>query len=125
MTSPLRKSGSRIGTGRSALAAARAFYCDALGGRQMRRIELADGSSLFRFLVGSELVTAGPAVADHRVTLIVEDALTIAERCWDTGFEVRVRESAGETTIVVIDPFERELEVRSSTPSRRASAWWR
>lgn len=48
-----------------------------------------------------------------RVTLVVDDALAFAERCWDAGFEVRVREGADETTIVVIDPFDRKLEVVS------------
>ena len=115
MTTRLRTRRSSIGRDRSALAAARAFYCDVLGGRQMRRLQLGDGSSMFRFLVGEELVTTGPGVADDRVTLVVDDALAIAERCWDAGFEVRVRGAADETTIVVIDPFDRELEVRSST----------
>ena len=53
-------------------------------------------------------------VAD-RVTLVVDDALAFAERWWDAGFEVRIREGAGEPTIVVIDPFGRELEVISRT----------
>jgi hypothetical protein len=124
MNSRLRKPRSRIGADRSALAAARAFYCDALGGRQMRRMQLGDGSSMFRFLIGEELVTTGPGVADDRVTLVVDDALAIAERCWDAGFEVRVRGSADATTIVVIDPFDRELEVISATtpaPGRASS----
>jgi len=114
MTTLLRNPTGNTGASRSALAAARAFYCDALGGRQMRRIQLGDGSSLFRFLVGEELVITGPGVADDRVTLVVDDALAIAERCWDAGFEVRVRGFADATTIVVIDPFDRELEVVSS-----------
>ena len=115
MTTLLRNPSASTGASRSALAAARAFYCDALGGRQMRRIQLGDGSSLFRFLVGEELVTTGPGLADDRVTLVVDDPLAIAERCWDAGFEVRVRGFADATTIVVIDPFDRELEVISST----------
>ena len=69
---------------------------------------------MFRLLVGEALVTTGPGIAGDRVTLVVDDALAIAERCWDAGFEVRVRGAADETTIVVIDPFDRELEVVSS-----------
>jgi hypothetical protein len=65
-------------------------------------------------------------VAD-RVTLIVDDALAIAERCWDAGLEVRVPEDADETTVVVIDPFGRELELISRTAQRerraRGSGW--
>jgi hypothetical protein len=51
----------------------------------------------------------------NRVTLIVDDALAIAERCWDAGLEVRVPDGADETTVVVIDAFGRELEVISRT----------
>ena len=80
----------------------------------MRRLQLADGSSMFRFIVGEELVITGPGVVDDRVTLVVDDALAIAERCWDAGFEVRVHGAAGATSVVVIDPFDRELEVISS-----------
>jgi hypothetical protein len=80
----------------------------------MRRLQLADGSSMFRFLVGEELVTTGPGVEKDRVTLVVDDALAIAERCWDAGFEVRVRGTADATSVVVVDPFDRELEVISA-----------
>jgi hypothetical protein len=86
---------------------------------------MTNGSSIVRFLVGEELVATGPGVEKDRVTLIVDDALAIAERCWDAGFEVRVHEIAGATSVVVIDPFGRELEVRSSAPNRRAGAGWR
>ena len=121
MTSRLRKRGGHLDADQSALAAARAFYCDALGGRQMRRMQLGDGTSMFKFLVGEELVTTGPAAADARVTLVVDDALAIAERCWDAGFTVRVRGSE----IVVVDPFEHELELISRTGDhvRSAKAW--
>ena len=80
----------------------------------MRRLQLADGSSMFRFLVGEELVITGPGIVKDRVTLLVDDALAIAERCWDAGFEVRVHGAADATSVVVIDPFDRELEVISS-----------
>ena len=58
----------------------------------------------------------------ERVTLVVDDALAFAERCWDAGFEVHVRDGANETTIVVIDPFGRELELisRAVQHERRA-----
>ena len=64
----------------------------------------------------------------NRVTLVVDDALAIAERCWDAGLEVRVPDGADETTIVVIDPSGREVEVISRTAEheRRASgSGWR
>ena len=107
--------------------AARAFYCDALGGRQMRGASPWDSSSILMFLVGGALVTTGPGAADDRVTLVVDDAEAIAERCWDAGFEVRVRGSADARTIVLIDPFDRELEVISSDgrqPGAVAAEQW-
>jgi catechol 2,3-dioxygenase-like lactoylglutathione lyase family enzyme len=102
--------------GRSALAAARAFYCEILGGRQMHRTTLGESSSMLSFLVGKDLVTTGPRVADDRVTLVVDDAIAIAERCWNAGFEIHV--SADTGTIVVIDPFDLEVEVISTSDHR-------
>ena len=50
-----------------------------------------------------------------RITLVVDDAVAIAARCWDAGFTVRVRESADATTIAVVDPFDLELELVSAS----------
>lgn len=98
----------------STLAAARAFYCDALGGRQTGGKRLGDGSSVLMFLVGVGLVTTGPGAANDRLMLVVDDVVAIAERCWDAGFEVRVGGSPDTRSIVVIDPFDLELELISS-----------
>ena len=103
----------------SRLAAARAFYCDVLGGRQLRRRAVGDGSGLIRFRIGGELVTTGPGGMHDRVTLLVDDVVTVAVRCWDAGFTVRVRESADAVAIAVVDPFERELELVSRNDGGR------
>ena len=116
------RSGGIDAAGGSTLVKARAFYCDALGGRQVRRMRSGDGGNMLRFRVGRELVTTGPGAAEDRITLVVDDAAALAERCWDLGFEVRVREPVDTTTIVVIDPFDRELEVVSSGSHRRRRA---
>ena len=112
------RSGGMDVAGGSTLAKARAFYCDALGGRQLPRMRAGDGDSMLKFRVGGELVTTGPGAAEDRITLVVDDAAALAERCWDLGFEVRVREPVDTTTIVVIDPFGLELEVISSDSHR-------
>ena len=108
-----------ITTTRSALAGARAFYCDALGGRQMHHTTLGDDGSVFCFRVGGELVVTGPAVTNDRITLVVDDAVAIAEQCWDAGFAVHVRGTADATTLAVIDPFGLELELVSSDEGGR------
>jgi len=107
-----------VATNGSALAAARMFYCDTLGGRQMRRTKLHDENDALCFSVGGELVTTGPAATNDRITLIVDDPVGIAARCWDAGFTVRVRESADATTIAVVDPFDLELELVSDRDQR-------
>ena len=71
-----------------------------------------------------DLVTTGPNAANDRVQLVVDDVVTIAERCWDAGFVVRVGASADAESIVVIDPFGIELELipSGSQQLRRAVA---
>jgi hypothetical protein len=100
---------------RPAHAAARAFYCDALGGRQIGRRAIGDANESLSFRVGGELVTTGPVVKRERRRLVVDDAVAIAARCWDAGFTVRVRGSAAATTIAVVDPFDLELELVSGS----------
>ena len=105
----------------SRFAAARMFYRDVLGGRQLRRRAADNESGLLRFRVGGSLVTTGPGQSNDRVALVVDDAVTVAVRCWDAGFTVRVHDSADATAIAVVDPFERELELVSSTPGGRGA----
>ena len=78
-------------------------------------------TGVLRFLVESDLVTTGPRVAADRITLVVDDALAVAERCWDAGFTVRVGGPADAESIVVIDASDVEVEVISSD-SRHAGA---
>lgn len=117
-----RKRALRIGTAVGSTLAARGFYCHALGGRQIRRERLGNGTAVFSFLVGGNLVTTGPNAANDRVQLVVEDVVAIAERCWDAGFEVRVGASAESGSIVVVDPFDLELELIPSGSQRLRQA---
>jgi catechol 2,3-dioxygenase-like lactoylglutathione lyase family enzyme len=93
------------------LSAARAFYCDALGGRQVYGTASHERTGQLFFHVGGTLVATRPAGREDPITLMVHDPVAIAERCWDAGFTVQVRESGDATTIAVIDPFDLELEL--------------
>src|SRR5215207_4245006 len=92
-------------------AAARWFYCDVLHGRQVWPDDGTAGRGLW-FQIGSAVVAVR---RDHEgivipVRLVVDDPAATAERCWDAGFTVQVREAAPEpVTFVVTDPFGRRL----------------
>lgn len=92
-------------------AVARSFYCDVLQGRQVWPSERTPDRTLW-FQIGNDLVAVR---RDHEgvfipARLVVKDPTLIAERCWDAGFTVQVREAAsGEVTFVVTDPFGRRL----------------
>ena len=110
------------------IAAARAFYCDALGGRQVRPAGLADTDGRLWFRVNGALVEAGSALhGPHtRVALSADDPAGLAERCWDAGFEVRVHDDAtGRTLFSVVDPFGRQIDLipnGTGEPAMRAGA---
>ena len=105
--------------GRRAIApreatAARAFYCDALRGRQVWPTEDVVGGGSLWFLVGLTLVEAGPDVrlTATPIALEVDDPTDMAERCWDAGFSVSVwRDAADRTALSVIDPFGRRVDL--------------
>lgn len=92
-------------------AVAQSFYCDVLQGRQVWPSERTADRTLW-FQIGNDLI----AVRRDRdalmipARLVVNDPTAIAERCWDAGYTVQVREAAsGEVTFVVTDPFGRRL----------------
>lgn len=92
--------------------AARKFYCDVLGGRQIRAVPAAAAAGELWFLVDRALVKTGPHVrgSTARVALWVEDVEEIATRCWDAGFTVRVHPAPlGSAGLTIVDPFELEI----------------
>lgn len=100
-------------------AAARAFYCNALRGRQVWPTEDVDGGGSLWFLVGLTLVEVGPNVrlTETPTVLEVDDPTAVAERCWDAGFSVRVRrDGAGETALSLVDPFGRRVDLAAREP---------
>lgn len=92
----------------AAPAAAR-FYCDILDGRPLA--PTFRSSATFSFLVGGARIDAGPGTRAP-IALVVDDPEILAERCWDAGFTVCVRDaSEGDPSIVVTDPFGRPIEL--------------
>ena len=93
--------------------AARAFYGDALRGRQLRLPARRGTTTGLWFLVGGNIVEvrtgnggAAPIVID------VDDPDLLAQQCWDAGFTVRVGEDeTGRAPVSVIDPFGRRLDL--------------
>jgi catechol 2,3-dioxygenase-like lactoylglutathione lyase family enzyme len=110
----------------STIEAARAFYCDALRGRQVWRTGSADAGARLWFLVGETLVEVGSASRDAitPITLSVESPSELAERCWDAGFTVRVHDDGtGRAPLSVLDPLGRRIELapRETTPRPRVT----
>jgi catechol 2,3-dioxygenase-like lactoylglutathione lyase family enzyme len=94
--------------------AARTFYCDVLGGRQVWRVERADGEEGLFFIVNHALIETGPAFRDTRFRLPVDsrESTRLAERCWDAGFSVHVHEHhAGKLPLTLVDPFGRCIDL--------------
>ena len=98
----------------SDLEAARAFYGDALRGRQLRLSPRRGTTAGLWFLVGGNIVEVriGNGGAAAPIVIDVDDPDLLAQRCWDAGFTVRVGEDeAGRTPLSVIDPFGRRLDL--------------
>ena len=94
-------------------AAARAFYCDALGGRQLWRARHCDVRPL-QFLVAGTIIEVCPDLgsAVPHVVLTVDDPDLWAQRCWNSGFTVRVLDDeTGRAPVSVIDPFGRRVDL--------------
>ena len=92
---------------------ARAFYCDVLQGQEVWGEAPERGASLAFIVEGTRIdVTTRAANDGSPVVLPVGDPGAVAERCWDAGFRVRVRdEPTGDTAVSVIDPFGRRIDL--------------
>lgn len=104
-------------------AAVRAFYADALQGRQVWPTRRAPAQAGLWFLVEGTLIEVRAARDAERppVTLEVDAPDELAARCWDAGFDVRVHQSAtGAVVLSVIDPFGQEIVLAGA--SHRGSA---
>ena len=101
-------------------AAARRFYVDVLGGREVRR-DTTDAGRRERilFVVGHSIIETGPAFRGGQspIVLSVDDVERCAARCWDAGFTVQLPSNAvGLVPVAVVDPFGRCIELVARTP---------
>ena len=89
---------------------ARAFYCDALHGRQVWDSERV--GSLSFIVAGTRIDVSTNGAGDREpVVLSVDNPDALAERCWDAGYSVRVEHDATTVRMSVIDPFGRRIEL--------------
>jgi catechol 2,3-dioxygenase-like lactoylglutathione lyase family enzyme len=102
------------------IAAARAFYCDVLRGRQVWRTGRAGAGASLWFVVAGSIVEVGSNVSSTPpVVLHVDDPDGLAERCWDAGFSVQVHQDAtGQTLVSVVDPFGRRIDLAPRVTAR-------
>lgn len=110
----------RVSAARSPETAARSFYQDLLGGRQVWPTGRRAIGRLY-FLFDRSLVEVGPARNDvELLELGVDSPYDLAARCWDAGYTVRLLEQPG--AIAVIDPFGRAVLLRSRRPTAALGA---
>ena len=106
--------------------AARAFYGDALRGRQLRLPVRRGMTTGLWFLVGGNIVEVRTANGGAAAPIVidVDDPDLVAQRCWDAGFTVRVGEDeTGRAPVSVIDPFGRRVDLMPKAAlSERLSA---
>ena len=98
----------------SDVEAARAFYGDALRGRQLRLPARCGTTPGLWFLIGGNIVEVriGKGSGAEPIVIAVDDPDLLAQRCWDAGFTVRVGEDeTGRAPVSVIDPFGRRLDL--------------
>ena len=94
--------------------AARRFYRGVLGGRQVWPTDRRRGVRNLYFLVGETVIEVDPAprVAPALVELEVDSPNDIAERCWNAGYTVRLRDADADessSAFLLTDPFGRSI----------------
>ena len=112
----------RLSASRSQETAARCFYQDLLGGRQVWPTGRRPIGKLY-FLFDQSIVEVGPARSDvESVEVAVESPNDVAARCWDAGYTVRLLGNERPGALVVVDPFGRAVLLRSRRPSAALGA---
>ena len=94
--------------------AARKFYRGILGGRQVWPTDRRRGLRSLWFLIGDTLVEVDPAPrgAPEPVEVAVVSPNEIAERCWNAGYTVQLRDPDADDScseFVITDPFGRSI----------------
>ena len=112
----------RLSMSRSQETAARCFYQDLLGGRQVWPTGHRPVGKLY-FLFEQSIVEVGPARSDvESLELPVDSPNDVAARCWDAGYTVRLLGNERPGALVVVDPFGRAVLLRSRRPSAALGA---
>lgn len=91
--------------------AARTFYEQLLGGRQMWPTGRRAGAGRLWFLFGETLIETGPirdGGADP-IEIGMDAPNDAAARCWDAGYTVRLLKRESAVMLSVIDPFGRQI----------------
>ena len=111
---PPGHSASALALAPSDASVAQAFYGGALRGRQLRPASRRNAARSLWFLIAGQVVEVGcdRGAAAAPVALHVDDPDLMAQRCWDAGFTVRVRQDAtGRAPVSVYDPFGRRIDL--------------
>lgn len=97
------------------MRSARVFYGEMLGGRWIRPPIVESGAFCGSwFAVGGVRVEARADLGSRAAPILlhVDDPDALAQRCWDAGFTVRVRQDeTGRAPVSVIDPFGRRIDL--------------
>jgi hypothetical protein len=96
------------------MRSAHVFYGETLGGRPIRPILEAAAVRGLWFAVGGVRVEARADLGSRAAPILlhVEDPYALAQRCWDAGFTVRVRQDeTGRAPVSVIDPYGRRIDL--------------
>ena len=107
--------------------AARRFYRGVLGGRQVWPTDRRRGLRSLFFLIGDTLIEIDPAprFAPQAVALEVDAPNELAERCWNAGYTVRLRDDdvdESNPAFVITDPFGRSIALTQRAAHRPARA---
>lgn len=110
------KSDRRLSVARSQQAAARSFYQDLLGGRQVWPTGRRRMGTL-HFLIDQTLVEVAPVRSDaETIELPVDSPNEVAARCWDAGYTIRLPANERPGALAVIDPFGRAIILKARRP---------
>lgn len=91
---------------------ARSFYVDVLRGREVWDAEAAGACQLSFMIEGTRVdVNTHAATEGAPLALCVGDPDRLAERCWDAGYSVDVRQDSTGTTMSLIDPFGNRIDL--------------
>lgn len=98
--------------------AARRFYCDVLGGRELRSPGPQDADGLCFVVRGVRVETGrNRRLLGRRIVLPLKDPAAVAARCWNAGYTVLVEsdeQTASPDVFGVLDPFGLRIDLAAA-----------